>query len=166
MSTRRQRLSPTRPAHFKLRPSIDVAAGLVFHRGKLLITQRPPGAHLGGLWEFPGGKRKPRETFAQCLVRELREELGIEVEAGPVLENVTHAYPDKTVRLKFFICRWIRREPRALGCPAFKWISATELGEYEFPEADSRLLHRLQNSPGLWNPRRRRGEHSTSNDLA
>ena len=102
-----------------IRNSIDVAAGLVFRDGKLLITQRPPDAHLGGLWEFPGGKREPGETFEQCLVRELREELGIEVRVGERLESLTHAYPEKTVHLEFFRCHWIRNEPQALGCPAF-----------------------------------------------
>src|SRR5262245_45725195 len=58
---------------------IEVAAGLVFRGGKVLITQRRPDDHLGGLWEFPGGKREPNETFEQCLHRELKEELGIEV---------------------------------------------------------------------------------------
>ena len=62
---------------------VEVAAGLVFREGKLLITRRSAGGHLGGLWEFPGGKREPGETFEQCLHRELREELGIEVQSSP-----------------------------------------------------------------------------------
>src|SRR3954466_7752896 len=76
---------------------VEVAAGLVFRGGKLLITQRYPDAHLGGLWEFPGGKRECDETFAQCLARELREELGIEVEVAERIEVVAHDYPDKKV---------------------------------------------------------------------
>src|SRR5579871_5840657 len=79
---------------------IEVSAGLVFRDGKLLITRRHAGAHLGGLWEFPGGKREANETFEGCLARELREELGIEVIVGEVLESLTHAYPEKTVTLK------------------------------------------------------------------
>ena len=66
---------------------IDVAAALIFRSGKLLITQRPADAHCGGLWEFPGGKRKPDETFEQCLVREIREELGVEVSVGGPLKT-------------------------------------------------------------------------------
>jgi mutator protein MutT len=141
----RSRRSPLTP-----RPIIEVAAGLVFRDSKLLITQRHAGAHLGGLWEFPGGKREPRETFAECLVRELREELGIEVEVGEVLESLTHVYPEKTVHLKFYRCRWKQREPRALDCLAFKWVTAAELCDYEFPAADARLVERLHNSPELW----------------
>src|ERR1035438_758060 len=70
-------------------PVIDVAAALVFREGKLLITQRYADAHLGGLWEFPGGKREPNETFEACLARELREELGIEVTVGELAESLT-----------------------------------------------------------------------------
>ena len=130
--------------------SIDVAAGLVFRDGKLLVTQRQPDAHLGGLWEFPGGKREPDESFEQCLVRELREELGIEVEVGEVLESLTHAYPEKTVHLKFFRCAWRRNEPRPLGCQAVRWMSPGELRDYAFPAADARLLGVLERSPELW----------------
>jgi mutator protein MutT len=129
---------------------VEVSAGLIFRSGKLLITQRHAGAHLGGLWEFPGGKREEGETFEECLVRELREELGIEVEVGQLLESLTHAYPEKTVVLKFFRCRWKQNEPRALDCLDLKWVTAGELRDYEFPAADARLLARLQASPALW----------------
>jgi mutator protein MutT len=129
---------------------IDVAAGLVFRENKLLITQRHPAAHLGGLWEFPGGKREPHESFEECLRRELFEELDIEVEVGGLLESLTYEYPEKAVHLRFFCCRWLRHEPRALGCANFKWIEQAELGNYAFPPADARLLDRLHNAPGLW----------------
>lgn len=147
---RRRRAPGTRPASRRSKATVEVAAGLVFRRGALLITRRPRGSHLGGLWEFPGGKRKPGETFEHCLVRELGEELGIEVEVERVLERVTHNYPGKKVRLVFFQCRWRRNEPRALGCPAFKWISCNELKDYEFPAADAQLVRRLENTPEWW----------------
>ena|SRR5690348_1362328 len=131
---------------------IDVAAGLVFHRNELLITQRHAQAHLGGLWEFPGGKREPEETFEQCLIRELREELGIEVAVGPLIESVEHSYPDKKVRIKFFKCAWVRGEPQALGCAALEWVRASQLGAYAFPAADARLIGRLQTDASLWQP--------------
>src|SRR5215471_4124069 len=129
---------------------IDVAAALVFRGGKLLITQRYAEAHLGGLWEFPGGKREPEESFEECLSRELREELGIEVAVGELVESITHSYPDKTVHLKFFRCRWLQNEPKLLGCPAFKWVTSEELGAYDFPAADALLLQRLRNDSALW----------------
>jgi len=130
--------------------SIEVSAGLVFRNGKLLITQRHQGAHLGGLWEFPGGKREANETFEECLARELREELGIEVEVGELVESLTHSYPEKTVSLKFFRCRWKQNEPKPIDCLDLKWVTVEELRNYEFPAADARLLEMLRSSPTVW----------------
>ncbi len=122
---------------------IEVAAGLVFRGGKLLITQRPPESHLGGLWEFPGGKREADESFQECLRRELAEELGIETEVRELVEELTHHYPGRTVHLKFFRCRWVRHEPRAILCRDWAWIAPAQLADYPFPAADARLLTKL-----------------------
>jgi 8-oxo-dGTP diphosphatase len=123
---------------------IEVSAALIFHKGKFLITRRHASAHLGGLWEFPGGKREANETFEECLVREIREELGVEISVGELFESVTHAYPEKTVCLKFFLCELISGEPRALGVATFKWIGKNKLMNYEFPAADAQLLEKLR----------------------
>ena len=123
---------------------IEVSAALIFRDGKILITQRHTSAHLGGLWEFPGGKCEPGETFEQCLVREIQEELCIEIEVGQLLEEISHAYAEKTVRLKFFICKFISGIPQPLDCAAFKWIEKAEMAEFEFPAADARLLEKLR----------------------
>ncbi|MDB6019394.1 MAG: mutT [Pedosphaera sp.] len=129
---------------------IEVAAGLVFRNGLLLITHRRPQDHLGGMWEFPGGKREPAESFEECLKRELQEELGIVVEVGLLVESVTHEYPEKAVHLKFFRCQWREHEPRALGCQDFAWVGMSQLGEYAFPAADNRLVKTLLTTPDLW----------------
>jgi mutator protein MutT len=129
---------------------LDVAAGLLFRQGKLLITQRYAQSHLGGLWEFPGGKREREETFEQCLKRELREELGVEVLVGELIESLTHAYATKTVRLNFYRCTLESGEPQPLGCADLKWIGPQELSEYQFPPADERLLERLREDFGMW----------------
>jgi 8-oxo-dGTP diphosphatase len=129
---------------------IDVSSGVVFRHGLLLITQRRLQDHLGGLWEFPGGKRQPEESDEDCLRRELMEELGIEVEVKELLETITHEYPEKSVRLKFFRCLWRRHEPRALECQDIAWISRKQLGEYAFPAADALLLTKLQTTPEFW----------------
>src|SRR4051812_23661249 len=131
-------------------PAIEVAAGLVFRDGKLLITQRFPDSHLGGLWEFPGGKKECNETFPQCLQRELVEELGIEVGVGELVQQITHAYPEKTVSLHFFHCKWLRHEPQALGCRDWRWVTREELRNYPFPAADAKLVKRLENDAKLW----------------
>lgn len=129
---------------------IEVAAGLVFRAGKLLITQRRAGTHLGGLWEFPGGKRESQETFEQCLIRELREELGVTVAVGELFESVLHTYPERQVALKFFLGQLIQGEPQPLECAAVQWVSRTELNNYAFPAADAQLLTRLEATAALW----------------
>ena len=129
---------------------IEVAAALLFRDGKLLITQRHADAHLGGLWEFPGGKREPGETFEQCLKRELREELGCDVEVLELVETITHAYPEKTVHLRFHRCRWLAHEPRPIDCAAVCWVARDELDSYDFPAADAQLLEHLQQAVEWW----------------
>ncbi|MEI9960630.1 MAG: 8-oxo-dGTP diphosphatase MutT [Limisphaerales bacterium] len=129
---------------------IDVAAALIFKDGKLLITQRHATAHLGGLWEFPGGKREPNETFEQCLVREIREEIGVEILVGELFETVAHSYPEKTIRLKFFRCRLVQGEPKPIECAAVKWVNQSELDDYEFPAADAQLLQKLKSPRLAW----------------
>lgn len=129
---------------------IEVAAGLVFRDGKLLITQRAAEAHLGGLWEFPGGKREPQETFEECLHRELREEVGIEVRIEELVEAITYHYPERSVDLRVFRCRWLRHEPKPILCEQLAWIVPAQLGDYQFPAADALLLDKLRNSPRLW----------------
>ena len=124
---------------------LAVTAALVFRDGRLLITQRRPGDHLGGLWEFPGGKLEPGETPEDGLRRELREELGIDVAVGERFADIEHEYPGRRVRLEFFRCTITRGEPAPLGCAALAWVTRAELDRYEFPAADATLLARLRN---------------------
>jgi mutator protein MutT len=131
-------------------PMIDVAAALLFRDGRVLLTQRRPDDDLGGLWEFPGGKREPGETFAECLRRELREELGLEVEVGQVVERATHTYPGGVVHLEFLRCALLGGEPQPLGCQDLAWVSPSELARYALPAADARLVDKLLASPELW----------------
>ena len=129
---------------------IEVAAGLIFQGGQLLITQRRPGDHLGGLWEFPGGKREPGESYEECLRREIREELGIEVETGPLFSEVLHHYPEKSVRLRFFLCSCSGQAPSAIACHDFAWVGQDTLDQYTFPAADKVVLQKLKASPQRW----------------
>ena len=145
-------LNPPAP-DFVIRHSsfvIEVSAALIFRAGKLLITQRHAKTHLGGLWEFPGGKREAGETFEQCLVREIREELGAEISVGELFAEVAHAYPEKSVHLKFFICQLLSGEPQPLDCAAVNWVAKTELADFEFPAADAQLLEKLKDPSLVW----------------
>jgi len=127
-------------------PVMEVAAGLVIREGRLLIAQRPSGSHLAGLWEFPGGKLNPGETWENCLARELDEELGIQIDFVRWFSEVIHRYPERTVHLRFGIGRWVSGEPQTLGCAAFAWVLPGELGRYHFPPADVEILGQI---PGL-----------------
>ncbi len=130
--------------------AVQVAAALVFHGGRLLVTQRPAGSHLAGYWEFPGGKREAGETFKDCLIREIREELGIEIKPGQCLAQVTHSYPEKRVHIRFFLAEWEGGQPQAIGCAAWLWVSREELASLVFPAADQKLLDRLKDRASLW----------------
>ena len=131
---------------------IEVAAGVLFRSGKLLITKRKKGSHLGGYWEFPGGKRERGETFQQCLQRELKEEIGVEVTVDECLHVKSHQYPEKLVYIEFFLCLAAKGDPHPLDCQEIKWIKKKELNKYEFPEADLELLQILAVRPKLWSP--------------
>ena len=127
---------------------IQVAAGLIVREGRYLIARRKADTHLGGLWEFPGGKREPGESLMGCLQRELREELGVDV-TGPVyFRTIRHEYPGKTVELHFFHCTISRGEARALDCEEVRWVMPSELSEFEFPPADRPLIAALQRTAG------------------
>lgn len=128
-------------------PEIEVAAAIIERGGKFLIAQRPADDFLGGVWEFPGGKRETGEDLEACLVRELDEELAIRIEVGDLWKVVSHAYPDRKVRLHFYRCRLPSGEPRPLGCQAFRWVEPRELRQFSFPPADAVIIEELSNTP-------------------
>jgi mutator protein MutT len=122
---------------------VDVAIGIVYRSGQLLICRRPAQARLGGYWEFPGGKSENGETMLRCLERELREELDIAAEAVVSMPIIEHDYPDIQVRLHPFLCAYKSGEPKPLGCDELRWIEPRELKNYEFPPANGELLERI-----------------------
>jgi 8-oxo-dGTP diphosphatase len=122
---------------------ILVAAGLIVKEGLLLITQRPPGKHGALKWEFPGGKIEKDENPRKTLEREIREELGIEVETQEIVETVFHKYPDRSVLLLFYKCRFLSGEPAAIDCHSFCWVKLSQLNEFDFLEADLDFIHKI-----------------------
>jgi len=130
---------------------IQVAAALILREGRYLITQRRADVHLGGLWEFPGGKREPGESLEACLRRELREELGIEISNPMLFQVIPHDYPEKSVELHFFRCAISSGLPRPLGCEDLQWVAPDELGRYPLPPADRLLVEALRGET-LQNP--------------
>ncbi len=125
---------------------MPVAAGIIFRDGLLLLARRPEGTHLAGLWEFPGGKLEPGESFEQALHRELMEELGVSVTVGQCLFEITHEYPARKIHLRFFKCSLEHGNPQPLSCAELAWIKRSDLISYRFPEADTALIKILSDA--------------------
>ncbi len=121
---------------------VEVVAAVIERDGKMLIARRPADAHLGGLWEFPGGKPEPGETMEEALRREIEEELDAPATVGEEIETVEWTYPDKRIRLHFFRCR-LHGEPRPLEGQEIAWVPRADLPRYQFPAADAALIERL-----------------------
>ncbi len=124
-------------------PTEYVALGVVFHEGRILVALRKSNAFLGGLWEFPGGKREPGESYAACVVRELREECGIDVEPVRELLPVRHDYPEKRVVLQPYLCRLKGGTPGAHASQRLKWVTLRELPLLRVPDASRPIIARL-----------------------
>ena len=123
---------------------IDVSAGILVRDGLVLACQRPADQSHPGKWEFPGGKREAGETMAECLRRELREELGIEAEVGAELWQSTHTYPGRLpVALVFFRVDRFAGEPRNLVFADIRWVDLAGLAALDFLAADRELITRL-----------------------
>lgn len=127
------------------RPHKNIAVAVVFrgdlrNGGDLLIDRRLDTSMLGGMWEFPGGKIEPHETPAECAVREVREEIGIEVELVEPLGAIEHAYSHFSITLQAFMCRYISGEAQTLQCAEVRWISPTEIPNFPFPVANQKLF--------------------------
>jgi A/G-specific adenine glycosylase len=119
---------------------IDVVIGLVCRDGKVLICQRRSQDPLGGYWEFPGGKQEPAESREQCLGRELKEELAIEVRIVAPLESIQYDYASVRVRLHPYACQHLSGEPQPLASQQLAWAAPGDLPGYIFPPANKPLL--------------------------
>jgi len=127
------------------KPVVRVVAGALYDRdGKVLIAERPPGKHMAGRWEFPGGKLATGETEEQALVRELREELGVEVTASHPFMRLTHEYDDRVVELSMWIVDGFRGEARSLDQQRLKWVAPGQLRSEDILEADLPFIEALQ----------------------
>ncbi|HSN78266.1 MAG TPA: (deoxy)nucleoside triphosphate pyrophosphohydrolase, partial [Anaerolineae bacterium] len=127
-------------------PHFDVTAAVLRRPGQpeqFLIAQRPPEGMLGGLWEFPGGKRHDGETLEECLHREMKEELAVEVEVGRPVVTVKHAYTHFRITLHAFECRLLAGRPQPIGVADWRWVTPDQLGAYPFPVTDMKIIQAL-----------------------
>jgi mutator protein MutT len=123
-------------------PTMVVTAAVIEHDGRFLIARRQKGVHLEGYWEFPGGKCEPSESLGACLVRELREELAVDADAGAEIFTTTHAYAERSVELHFLQCT-LRGTPTPQVGQELRWVARDELAALAFPPADAELIRRL-----------------------
>lgn len=129
---------------------LEVVAGLIRDGERFLICQRPAHKARRLLWEFAGGKVEAGESGEQALRRELREELGIDVEVQEQVAEVTYAYPELTVHLTLYGAAIVRGEPRLLEHNGLRWIALDEAYDGEFCPADQLLLAELRRRGSIW----------------
>ncbi len=121
---------------------IVVVAAVIEEGGAFLVTRRPHGTHLAGMWEFPGGKLQPQETHVLGLQREIREELDSKIDVGELVSYTAHAYADRTIAIYFYRCMLAGRPRPVLG-QEMRWVPRAELASLAFPPADEELIRRL-----------------------
>lgn len=122
---------------------IDVVGGLIWKGDNLLIAQRKIDDVMGGLWEFPGGKREPHETLAMALVREIKEELDISIRVKNLFSKLNGTDTPKKITLFIFNCEYLGGTPQALECTDWQWITRSQLTLFKFMPLDQLLINSL-----------------------
>ncbi len=125
-------------------PRLRVAAGILFDESRrVLVAERVGGGPFTGMWEFPGGKIGAGETTEAALVRELREEIGVEADRVSHFMQLVHSYPDRTVDLTFFVVERWRGTPRGLEGQALRWLPAEAIDDNIMLPADKPVIEAL-----------------------
>lgn len=125
------------------RPVIPCGVALIRRGREFLIAQRNPEDSLGSFWEFPGGKKNAGESFEQCVVRETREEVGVEIAVDRKLMEARRHYNGKIIWLNFYLCRYVSGDPRPIECQKALWADVGDLKDYRFPPANERVIEYL-----------------------
>lgn len=118
---------------------IEVTAAIIHNDSKLLICQRPRGKRCEMLWEFPGGKVETGETPEECLIRECREELGITIDPEKLIQEVKYDYPDVTVNISFYMCKFVDGEPTCIEHNDIRWSALNEIMELSLCPTDNKM---------------------------
>ena len=125
---------------------IEVSAGIIIKNNKVYIQQRKKNALMGGLWEFPGGKREKGESPEECLEREIKEEMGVTINILKKIMTIKHTYTQFRVTLHAFTCELQSKQIRPTECQQWKWVSLSNLKKYPFPAANVKIVkHITQN---------------------
>ena len=121
----------------------EVTAAIIISDNKVLIAERAPGQNLAGKWEFPGGKIEPGETPQECLKREIREELEVDIDVMDLFGESIYAYQSGTIKLIAFWCQWISGDFKLSVHSRIEWVTRQQLELYDFAPADLPLVARL-----------------------
>ena len=124
-------------------PVIPCGVAIIRDGRRFLISQRKKEDTFGLLWEFPGGKKNPEETFEECVTREVREEVGLEVEVLEKFMEMRRTYHRRIIWLNFFLCEAVSGKARAVDCEDVRWAQLEELNAFRFPPANERVIQRL-----------------------
>ncbi len=124
-------------------PHHNIGAAVIWHKGKVLIQQRPKEGLLGGLWEFPGGKQEAGETIEETVTREITEELAMEVTVGDKVATVKHAYSHFKITLHAYHCTWVSGKPTPHCADDWAWVAPKKLNDYAFPKANLKVIEAL-----------------------
>ncbi|MBW3042854.1 A/G-specific adenine glycosylase [Prochlorococcus marinus] len=136
----------------KINPLQEIGIGLVFNEdGELLIDQRLENSSMGGMWEFPGGKKTPDESIEQTIEREIQEELGIFVKVGAKLLSFEHAYSHMKLYFTVHLCEWKSGLPKPLASQNLLWVSPEKLWNFPFPAANTKIISELHKHLGIGN---------------
>ena len=128
-------------------PHKNIGAAVIWNQqGQILIDRRRPEGQMGGLWEFPGGKIEPGESVEECIKREIKEELGIEIEVGEHLITIEHTYSHLRITLTVHHCQHLSGEPQTLECDEIRWVWTNELEKFSFPQANTQIIAAIQNN--------------------
>ena len=125
-------------------PHKEIAVGVIWRDERILIGRRRTDQMLGGLWEFPGGKRKPDETLEQTALREIREETDLEVRIDARYGQVKHAYSHFKITLTAFRCQYLSGQARPRSTDELRWVRLGELDQYPFPTANKRVIAQIR----------------------
>tara|TARA_B100000965_G_scaffold396572_1_gene411709 strand:+ start:1795 stop:2952 length:1158 start_codon:yes stop_codon:yes gene_type:complete len=136
----------------KINSPQEVGIGLIFNKkGELLIDQRLENSSMGGMWEFPGGKKTSFESIEETIEREIREEVGIVVKVGAKLLSFEHSYSHKKIHFTVHLCEWKSGEPKALSSQQMLWVFPDKLLQFPFPAANSKIISELYKHLGIEN---------------
>ena len=128
----------------KALPVIPCGVAIIRDKRRFIIAQRKDDDTFGSFWEFPGGKKEDNETFEECVAREVKEEIGIDVEVHEKFASLRRRYHERIVWLNFFLCTRLSGEPKPIDCKDVVWADLDELLSYNFPPANERVIGKLK----------------------